>query len=103
MSVRSLARGRWQQRSLAGLTVMVLFSPVFAWAATRVGYSEPMENAAEAAGAASHAVATDVSLFSGYALPGLGPHLGTLGGALFGTVLTLVLGVGVARALAPSN
>ncbi|HMB50040.1 MAG TPA: metal transporter [Natronoarchaeum rubrum] len=103
MSVRTAADDEWVQRSLAGLTVMVLLAPVFAWAAARVGYSEPMENAAEAAGAASSAVATDVSLLSGYALPGLGPHLGTLGGALLGTALTLALGVGFARLLATES
>lgn len=103
MSVRAARNREWLQRSLAGLTVMVLLSPAFAWAAARVGYSEPMENAAVAAGAASSAVATEPSLLSGYALPGLGPHLGTLGAALLGTALTLVLGVGLARLLAAGN
>jgi len=103
MSVRSAGNDEWLERSLAGLTVMVLLAPACAWAAAQVGYSEPMENAAEAAGAASSAVATEPSLLSGYALPGLGPHLGTLGAALLGTVLTLALGVGFARLLATES
>ncbi|WP_423750855.1 metal transporter [Salinirarus marinus] len=91
---------RWQRRSLAGLLGLVLLAPVCAWAAAQTGYAEPMDNAAELAGVASEAVPTGLSLFSGYALPGLGPRVGTLGGALFGTALTLVLALAVGRLLA---
>jgi cobalt/nickel transport protein len=100
VSVRSFAHGRWQRRSLAGLLGLVALAPVFAWAATQTGYAEPMDNAAELAGAASEAAPTGVSLFSGYALPGLGPHAGTLGGALVGTAVTFVAALAVGRLLA---
>lgn len=100
MSVRSLTRVQWQRRSLVGLLGLALLAPVFAWAAARTGYAEPMDNAAELAGATSEAVSTGVSLFSGYALPELGTHTGTLGGALVGTALTLVLALTVGRLLA---
>ena len=103
MSVRSFTHTRWQRRSLAGLLGLVLLAPVFAWAATQTGYAEPMDNAAELAGVASEAVPTSLSLFSGYALPGLGTYTGTLGGALVGTTLTLVLALGLGRALAAGN
>lgn len=100
MSVRSFRHVRWQRRSLAGLLGLVLLAPAFAWAAARTGYAEPMDNALELAGATSEAVPTGISLFSGYALPGLGTYTGTLGGAVVGTVLTLVLALTVGRLLA---
>jgi len=103
MSVRSFARVRWQRRSLAGLFVLVLLTPVFAWAAGQTGYAEPMDNAAELAGATSNAVPTGPSLLSGYTIPGLGPHAGTFGAALFGTLLTFGLALGAGRLLAPEN
>lgn len=99
MSVRSFARVRWQRRALVGLFGLVALAPLFGWAAERTGYAEPMENAAALVGAASHAEPTALSLLSGYTIPGVGPHLGTLGAALFGTLLTLGLGLGVARLL----
>ena len=100
MSVRSFARTPWQRRSLAGLLGLVVLAPVFAWASARTGYAEPMENAAVLAGAASEAVPTSVSFFSSYAVPGFDPYLGTLLGALPGTLLTLALALGVGRLLA---
>lgn len=99
MSARSFARSRWQRRSLGGLLGLVVLAPVFAWAAEQTGYAEPMENAAALAGAASQAVPTSVSLFSDYAIPGFGPQLGTLFGALLGTFLTLGLALVVGRIL----
>ena len=100
MSVRSFAHVRWQRRSLAGLLGLALLAPGFAWAAEQTGYAEPMDNAAELAGAASEAVPTGLSLFSGYALPGFGTYTGTLAGALLGTGLTLALALVVGRLLA---
>lgn len=100
MSVRSFAHARWQRRSLGGLLGLAVLAPVFAWAATQMGYTEPMDNAAELAGMTSEAVPTGLSLFSGYALPGLGTYTGTLGGALLGTLLTLALALAVGRLLA---
>jgi cobalt/nickel transport protein len=99
VSVRSFGRVRWQRRSLAGVLGLALLAPVFAWGAAQTGYAEPLDNAVELAGMTSEA-ATGVSLVSGYALPGLGTYTGTLGGALVGTALTLVLALGVGRLLA---
>ena len=103
MSVRLFARTPWQRRSLTGLLGLVVLAPVFAWAAERTGYAEPMENAAALAGAASEAVPTSVSIFSSYAVPGFGPYIGTLLGALLGTLLTLGLAFGVAWLLATTT
>ena len=100
MSVRSFTHVQWQYRSLAGLVGLALLAPVFAWAAEQTGYSEPMDNAVELAGAASEAVPTGLSLFSGYALPGLGTYTGTLAGALLGTLLTLTFALVIGRLLA---
>jgi hypothetical protein len=58
-----------------------------------------MENAAELAGAASKAVPTGFSVLSGYVLPGLGTYLRTLGGAVVGTVLTLVRALVVGQSI----
>jgi cobalt/nickel transport protein len=99
MSVRSFAHVRWQRRSLAGLIGLALLAPVFAWAAEQTGYAEPMDNAVELAGVASEAVPAGPSVFSGYALPGLGTYTGTLAGALVGTGLTLLLALAVGRLL----
>lgn len=103
MSAQSLAQVRWQRRSLAGLAVLVLLAPLFAWASSQTGYAEPMDHAVELVGAASNAVAPEFSLLAGYGIPGLGPHVGTLVAALFGTLLTLGLGIGFARLIAVDN
>lgn len=103
MSVRSFGTDRWQRRSLAGLFCLVVLAPAFAWAAERVGYAEPMDNAVELAGASSEIAPTGISVFSSYAIPGFGPYLGTFGSALLGTVLTLGIALGVGRVLAAGN
>lgn len=100
MTARSFLRERWQRRTLAGLVGLVVLAPVFAWAAERTNYAEPMENAAALAGAASSAEPAALGLLPGYAVPGLGAHLGTLAAALGGTALTLALAVAVGRLLA---
>ena len=100
MSVRAFARRDWQGRAVVGLLGLVVLAPVFAWAADRTGYAEPMDNAAELLGATSSADPAAVSLLSGYTVPGLGPQLGTLGAALGGTVSTLLLALAVGRLLA---
>lgn len=103
MTDQSVVRRHWQRRVLTGLIGLAVLAPVFAWAAERTGYAEPMENAATLVGAASSADPPMLSVLSGYTVPGLGPHLGTLGAALGGTVLTLVLAVAVGRALAATT
>lgn len=83
----------------AGLAVLVLvtLSPAFAWAAERVDYAEPMENAAEATGAVEHERSVAPAPLPDYGVPGLGPHLGTLVAGAVGTALTLVVAAGVGR------
>ena len=94
----STARPKSWGRALLTLLVLTALAPVFGWAATSVGYAEPLEHAAAATGAAGAATAS-VSLLSGYSLPGLSGGAGTLAAAVLGTILTLGVGVGVGRLL----
>ncbi|MFC7132513.1 MULTISPECIES: metal transporter [Salinibaculum] len=88
----------WVRRGLAVVLVLALLAPVFAWASGAVGYSEPLENAAEQTGAADEAEPSP-SLFSGYGIPGLGSGLGTLAAAVVGSALTLLAALAYARLL----
>lgn len=89
----------WTRWALLGLLVLVVSAPVFGWASGTVGYAEPLENAAEATGAADAASPILPALFPDYSVPGLGAPLGTLVSAAVGTALTLGLSVGVGRLL----
>ena len=84
-------RGSWRGRALVVLAILVVLTPVFGWASGVVGYAEPLEHAAEAAGAADEASTVASGLFPDYSVPGLGAPAGTLVSALVGTTLTLVL------------
>lgn len=106
MSAGSLAPGlsdlldrSWVRRSLAVLFVLVLLSPLFAWAAGAVGYAEPLENAAEATGASAHAESLHAGLLPDYTVPGANQYLGTFVAGLVGTAVTLGVTVGLGRAL----
>jgi len=50
---------------------MVLLAPAFAWAASQVGYAEPLENAAETTGATDAAETLNPGLMPDYGVPGL--------------------------------
>ncbi len=88
----------WFRAALAALFVLALLAPVFAWASGAVGYTEPLEHAAEATGAAGDATASP-SVFAGYALPGLPAGVGTFVSALVGGALTLAVAFGAGRLL----
>jgi cobalt/nickel transport protein len=89
----------WLGRALAFVLVLVLLSPLFAWAAGAVGYAEPLEHAADATGATDDARSVLDSPLPDYSVPGLGPHVGTLLSGLVGTALTLVVVLAVGRLL----
>lgn len=99
MNAHLLERPRFR-RGLAALAVLVVLAPVFAWAAGRVGYTEPLEIAAESAGATGAAVVTVAGVFPDYSVPGLGSTVGTLVAAAVGTLLTLGVATALGRALA---
>ena len=93
----------WFRSALLVLLALVVLAPVFGWAAGQVGYAEPMENAAEATGAADQADALHRGLMPDYSVPGLGSAAGTLVAALAGTALTLTVATGFGRLLANGN
>ena len=89
----------WLPRALTALVVLILLTPVFAWAAGQVGYAEPLENAAEATGATDHAEPVAFAPLPDYGLPGLDGAAGTLVSAVVGTGLTLLVAFGIGRTL----
>lgn len=90
---------RWLWLGLAAVLFLVLSSPVFAWAAGSVGYTEPLEVAAERAGA--EATGAYAGIFPDYTVPiGAVPGGGDiLISGVIGTALTLAVTVGVGHLL----
>jgi len=99
VSAGALPTRPWVRRAVAGVLVLVLLAPVFAWAAGAVGYAEPLEHAAAATGAGDDAVSIAPALLPDYSVPGAPAPVGTLVSALVGTALTLVVAVGAGRVL----
>lgn len=97
--MNDLASAPWVQRALLGLLVLVVLAPAFGWASGAVGYSEPLENAAEETGATDRAEPIISGLFPDYSVPGLGSPLGTLVSTAVGTGLTLAVAFGTGRLL----
>ncbi len=81
--------------ALAAVAVMIVLSPLFAYAAELVGYSEPLENAAEMIGLHEHPIYE--GLLPDYTIPGLDPYLGTLIAGAIGTLIVLALGYAMTR------
>lgn len=92
-----IMKNDWNQKSrlsrkyIAAITIIMLVSPVFAYMAEVVNYSEPLENSAEKLGVSEN------PLYSGilpdYTIPDLNEYAGTLISALFGTLLLLATGI----------
>ncbi|SEP21914.1 cobalt/nickel transport protein [Halogranum amylolyticum] len=89
----------WMRRALAFVFVLVVLAPAFGWAAGAVDYAEPLENAAEATGAAEHAETLNAGVLPDYTVPGANPLLGTFVAGLVGTALTLGVTLGLGRVL----
>ncbi len=70
------------------IAIMIALAPLFAWLAEEVGYSEPLENAAEETGAGEGS-----SIFSGifpdYTVPGVNPYLSALITGLIGCLILI--------------
>jgi ABC-type spermidine/putrescine transport system permease subunit I len=77
------------RKALTVILVLIALSPLFAYAAEAVNYSEPLENTAEEVGAEEHPVYSGV--LPDYTVPGLDPYVGTLIAGLVGTFITLFL------------
>lgn len=77
------------------LGLLILLSPLFAYAAEAVGYSEPLENVAEMLGAEEHTIYE--GLLPDYTVPGINPYVGTLISGIVGIAIVLLLGIGISR------
>jgi len=75
------------KKAWIAIGVMILLSPLFAYAAELVGYSEPLENVAEILGAEENQEYSGI--FPDYTVPGLDPYIGTIISGIVGTLLTL--------------
>lgn len=89
----------WVRRALAGVLVLVLLAPVFGWAADAVGYTEPIDVAAERTDAGEHETTLSSGLLPDYSVPGLGSGVGTLIAGVVGTALTLGVALAAGRLL----
>jgi len=81
--------------AIAVIAAMIIVSPLFAYAAELVGYSEPLENAAEMLGLTENPIYE--GLLPDYTVPGIDPYAGTLIAGVVGTVIALALGYLMAR------
>lgn len=79
----------------AVIGLLILLSPLFAYAAEAVGYSEPLENVAEMLGAEEHPIYE--GLLPDYTVPGIDPYVGTLISGIVGVGIVLLLGIGISR------
>ncbi len=95
MNIRDIFRSR---KALAVIIILVALSPLFAYAAEAVNYSEPLENTAEEVGAEEHPVYSGV--LPDYTVPGVDPYVGTLIAGLVGTFITLLLAYALSSLLA---
>ncbi|MDI9611357.1 MAG: energy-coupling factor ABC transporter permease [Archaeoglobales archaeon] len=79
--------------SFALIAVLIALSPIFAYFAENVGYSEPLENAAEMLGLEESPIYE--GLLPDYTIPGLDPYIGTLISGAIGVMIVLMLAYAV--------
>jgi len=72
------------------IALLVILSPFFAWAADLVGYSEPLENAAEEAGASEHEGIFH-GVFPDYTVPSMNPYLSALITGVIGCLIIIIV------------
>ncbi|QGN07458.1 nickel transporter [Halorhabdus sp. CBA1104] len=101
--VPTIDRRRLLRRGTAVVGGLVVLSPAFAWGATQVNYTEPLEHAAETTDATAHAVTTLPGLLPDYGLAGVDPYVGTLVSGFLGAALVLVIGWLAGRPLTPDS
>lgn len=75
--------------SFAVIAVLIALSPVFAYLAEAVNYSEPLENAARMLGLEETKIYE--GLFPDYTIYGLDPYVGTIISGAFGVLIVLAL------------
>ena len=85
------------KQALLVILVAIILSPLFALAADAVGYSEPLEKSAE------HLGAEESPIYSGilpdYSVPGIDSPIGTFIAGLVGSIVTLIIMLGVTMAI----
>ena len=86
--------------ALIVIGILLLLTPLFAWAADLVGYAEPLENAAEELGAMEHETAIISGILPDYMIPGANPYASAIVAGIVGCVIVLVIGILVGKALA---
>ncbi|MEM2086891.1 MAG: energy-coupling factor ABC transporter permease [Archaeoglobaceae archaeon] len=79
--------------SFALIAVLIALSPIFAYFAEIVGYSEPLENAAEMLELEESPIYE--GLLPDYTIPGLDPYIGTLISGAIGVMIVLMLAYAV--------
>lgn len=79
--------------SLALIALMIAISPIFAYLAEEVGYSEPMENAAKILGLEETTI--NEGILPDYTIPGMDPMIGTLLSGAIGVLIVLLVSFGV--------
>lgn len=85
--------------SFALVAILVALSPIFAYLAEEVDYSEPMENAAEVLGLRETKIFE--GLFPDYTIPGFDPFVGTLLSGVLGVAIVLLVSFVVRYARSP--
>lgn len=100
MSIREYWTHPWGRRALFVLVVLALLAPVFGVASEWVGYTEPLEVAAEETGASGSADPVTSTPLAEYSVPGLPGPLGTLASALLGSAIVLVSMLALSHLLA---
>jgi len=75
------------------LGILVILTPVFAYLSEEVGYSEPLDKAAEILGLEENKIYEGI--FPDYTIPGLDPYFGTLISGIIGLVIVLLLAIGL--------
>ncbi|AGK61845.1 hypothetical protein Asulf_01879 [Archaeoglobus sulfaticallidus PM70-1] len=80
------------------LGILLFLSPVFAYLADLVNYSEPLENVAEHLGAEEHQ--DYEGILPDYSVPGLDMFSGTLISGVIGALITLAVAYGIAKVVA---
>lgn len=95
----NLSKRSWILKPILIITVLVLLSPVFAWGAKKVNYSEPLENVAEKADAVEDEETINSGLFPDYSIPGFENNYGIFVAGILGSIATLGLAYGIGKAV----
>jgi hypothetical protein len=83
------------RRALFVVAALIIFTPLFAYAAELVGYSEPLENIASNLGVKESPLYQ--GLLPDYTVGGLDPYIGTLISAVIGSAIIFLLVYSVSR------